>query len=37
LSDAELGGRLRALDDLAAGKLKPPLSRQEDRNNEAGK
>ena len=25
LSDAELTGRLRALDDLAAGKLKPPL------------
>jgi hypothetical protein len=28
LSDAELGGRLRALDDLAAGKLKPPLPGQ---------
>jgi hypothetical protein len=25
LSDAELSGRLRALDDLAAGKLRPPL------------
>jgi len=25
LSDAELSGRLRALDELAAGKLKPPL------------
>jgi hypothetical protein len=25
LSDAELGGRLRALDDLAAGKLRPDL------------
>jgi len=25
LSNAELSGRLRALDDLAAGKLKPPL------------
>jgi len=25
LSDAELGGRLRALDDLAAGKLIPPV------------
>src|SRR6266852_5632438 len=37
LSDAELSGRLRALDDLAAGKLIPPLSRQEDRKNEAGK
>ena len=28
LSDAELSGRLRALDDLAAGKLIPPLPRQ---------
>jgi len=26
LSDAELSGRLRALDDLAAGKLIPPLT-----------
>src|SRR5205807_2025474 len=26
LSDAELSGRLRALDDLAAGKLVPPLT-----------
>jgi hypothetical protein len=25
LSDAELGGRLRALDELAAGKLRPSL------------
>jgi hypothetical protein len=25
LSDAELSGRLRALDDLAAGKLRPSL------------
>jgi len=25
LSDHELTGRLRALDDLAAGKLKPPV------------
>jgi hypothetical protein len=25
LSDAELSGRLRALDELAAGKLKPPI------------
>jgi hypothetical protein len=37
LSADELTGRLRALDDLAAGKLKPPLPRQEDRKNEAGK
>ena len=28
LSDAELGGRLRAMDDLAAGKLRPPLESQ---------
>jgi len=28
LSDAELSGRLRALDDLAAGKLIPPLPGQ---------
>jgi hypothetical protein len=28
LSDAELSGRLRALDDLAAGKLIPPQPRQ---------
>jgi 5-methylcytosine-specific restriction endonuclease McrA len=28
LSDAELGGRLRALDELAAGKLKPLLPGQ---------
>ncbi|MGH9743190.1 MAG: HNH endonuclease [Candidatus Acidiferrum sp.] len=28
LSDAELNGRLRALDELAAGKLKPPLPGQ---------
>jgi hypothetical protein len=25
LGDAELSGRFRALDDLAAGKLKPPV------------
>jgi len=28
LGDAELSGRLRALDDLASGKLKPPLPGQ---------
>ena len=28
LSDNELTGRLRALDDLAAGKLRPPLPGQ---------
>jgi hypothetical protein len=28
LSDHELSGRLRALDDLAAGKLIPPLPSQ---------
>jgi hypothetical protein len=28
LSDAELSGRLRSLDDLAAGKLIPPLPGQ---------
>jgi 5-methylcytosine-specific restriction endonuclease McrA len=31
LSDAELSGRLRALDDLAAGKLIPPLPGQSER------
>lgn len=30
LGDAELSGRLRALDQLAEGKLKPPLPHQED-------
>ena len=37
LSSDELSARLRALDDLAAGKLIPPLPRQEDRKNEAAK
>jgi 5-methylcytosine-specific restriction endonuclease McrA len=37
LSDAELTGRLRALDDLAAGKLKPPVPGQGDRENEGNK
>jgi len=37
LSDHELSGRLRALDELAAGKLIPPLPGQEDRKSEAGK
>ncbi len=32
LSDAELTGRLRALDDLAAGKLIPPLPNQQDQH-----
>jgi hypothetical protein len=33
LSDADLSGRLRALDDLAAGKLKPPLPGQGENGN----
>jgi hypothetical protein len=33
LSDAELSGRLRALDDLAAGKLIPPLPVQRKNGN----
>src|SRR5258708_1343984 len=37
LSDAELGGRLRALDDLAAGKLIPPLPGQGDKENGGNK
>jgi len=35
LSDAELGGRLRALDDLAAGKLVPPTPVQRKNGNES--
>jgi CRISPR/Cas system Type II protein with McrA/HNH and RuvC-like nuclease domain len=34
LSDIELSGRLRALDDLAAGKLIPPLPGQRKTGNE---
>jgi 5-methylcytosine-specific restriction endonuclease McrA len=37
LSDADLSGRLRALDELAAGKLKPPVPGQKDRKCEGGK
>jgi 5-methylcytosine-specific restriction endonuclease McrA len=37
LSDAELGGRLRALDDLAAGKLIPPLPGQGDAGSDGSK
>jgi len=37
LSAAELDGRLRALKDLAAGKLRPRLSTEEDAGNERGK
>jgi len=37
LSDHELSGRLRALDDLAAGKLIPPVPGQQDKESEAGK
>jgi hypothetical protein len=35
LSDAELGGRLRALDDLAAGKLVPPTPVRRKNGNES--
>ena len=37
LGDAEFRRRLRALDDLAAGKLKPPLPGQGDRGSEGDK
>ncbi len=37
LSSVDLSGRLRALDDLAAGKLIPPLPGQEDKENEGNK
>lgn len=37
LGTADLNSRLHALDDLAAGKLKPPLPGQEDKKSEAGK
>jgi len=36
-STVGLSGSLRALDDLAAGKLLPPLPGQDDRKSEAGK
>ncbi len=37
LSDAELSGRLRKLDEVAAGKLKPPLPGQGDKESQGGK